>query len=95
MEKCAYNDPSGKGTIEPQVSPLYQLLALCEGLVADGILSNMEADLLRACLSADRGVSASDPLARADLLVSRMISEGKLSNNERRELFDNLEQLQS
>jgi hypothetical protein len=95
MEEYTHNNQSGNGTMEPHESPFCQLLGLCEGLVADGVLSKMEAGLLKDWLSADRSAPVCDPLARADLLVSRMISEGKLSSDERGELFDILEQLKS
>ena len=82
---------NGNGTPDSGESPFIPLLDLCEGLVADGILNKMEASLLKNWLAADRVLPAGSLMARADVLVSRMISEGQLSDKERRELLEILD----
>ncbi len=83
---------NGNGTLDPDRSPLFQLLGLCKELVAAGVLNKMEAGLLKNWLAANRTAPAGDSIARADLLVSKMISEGKLGDSERRELLEIMEQ---
>ena len=92
MEEFGYSNRYGNGTLGPDGNLLRQLLGLCDGLVADGVLKEMEAGLLKSWLAADRTAPVSNLIARADMLVSKVIREGKLSEKERRELLEILEQ---
>lgn len=81
--------PAGTRNLSPaQHHPWSDLTALCDTLVAGGVINRMEAAIIRLWLSADRWSSQDNGLDRVDYLVSRLLSEGGISVDERRELFD-------
>ena len=74
-------------------NPWRELPALCDNLVADGVVNHAEAAILRNWLSADRWSAGNKKLARIDCLVSKLLSEKRISDDERREILDYLKRL--
>ncbi len=91
MKKRIFSKQNDNGAQAPDRSQFFQLLGLCNGLVSAGVLNRMEAGLLKNWLAADRTAPAGDSIARADVLVSKVISEGRLDDDERRELLEIME----
>ena len=85
----AISNPDESYDLSPaQHHPWSDLTTLCETLVAGGVINRMEAAIIRLWLSADRWSGKDNGLDRVDLLVSRLLSEGWISGDERRELLD-------
>jgi len=81
--------PGGTRDLSPaQIHPWSDLTALCDTLVAGGVINRMEAAIIRLWLSADRWSGQDNGLDRVDFLVSRLLSEGGIDDDERLELFE-------
>ena len=68
-------------------NPWNKLPALCDELVDSGVINDIESAIIRKWLSADRWSGKHKGLDRVDQLVSTLLSEGRISDDERGELF--------
>lgn len=69
------------------------LTGIVTGIVADGQLHDMEIQMLSAWLSANRAVAASWPGNAIATLVSQVLADGHVSEEERLHLLDSLQSL--
>ena len=70
-----------------------RIASLCQMLVADGVISQMESEVLLQWLSADRLDDENDNLSRVDELISKQVIDGAIGDEERRELLKRFEKL--
>ncbi|MCE5270803.1 BRCT domain-containing protein [bacterium] len=70
-----------------------ELLGICKGLMADGVINQQEALYLKTWLTSNREYTDSWVVRRIDSRVSQMLEDGKLDSSESKELFRLLGQI--
>jgi hypothetical protein len=76
----------GAGINPAESNPWAPIADLCDNLVDRGAINRMESAILRRWIQADRWSGNDRELARIDYLVSILITGGHISDEERREL---------
>jgi NAD-dependent DNA ligase len=69
-----------------------ELIGLSQGLLADGVLDQIEAEFLYKWLAKNKAVSANPIIGNLFDQVTEMLMDGVLSKDESRDLFETLEQ---
>lgn len=72
-----------------------ELIGLCKGMAADGVVNQLEAESLLKWLGANREIAGEWPANVLYGRVCEMLVDGKLDNAEQAELLDTLNQLAS
>ena len=70
-----------------------ELIGLCRGLAADGTVNQLEAEFLQKWLAASEGVSGHPIMQTLYRRVSECLADGKLDDDEAKDLLSTLDQL--
>jgi hypothetical protein len=70
-----------------------ELIGLCKGLIADGVVNQAEAEFIQSWLRNNKEVSSKWPANVLYVRINEMLKDDILDQGEQKELFDTLMQL--
>lgn len=91
-DEAFYNRVGGERIESRQID---ELIGLCRGMAADGAINQLEAEFLQKWLAANMAISGQPVIQTLYRRVSEVLADGRLADDEAKDLLSTLDQLSS